>query len=89
MSTRVKKRSWSTLGWVGGGCWEEDVAPCLHRLSGSEDKVVQHVDVGVLAEDVGFSVMLEMTMIPPVGRSSLDKHSFNGRALQHRGRGRF
>lgn len=38
---------------------------------------MQHVDIRVLAEDVGFSVMLEMPMIPPVGRGSLRKQRFN------------
>lgn len=52
-------------------------ASCLNRLSGSNYKDAQHVDIRVLSEDVGFSMMLEMSMIPPVGRRSLKKQSFN------------
>lgn len=48
-------------------------ATCLHWLSGSQHKGMQHVDIRVLSEDVGLSVMLEMTVIPPVCRGSLKK----------------
>lgn len=52
-------------------------ATCLHWLGGSNYKDAQHVDIRVLSEDVGFGVMLEMAMIPPIGRSPLRKPSFN------------
>lgn len=48
---------------------------CLHRLFVSHHKDVQHVDVGVLAEDVGLGVMLEVSVVPPVCRGALRKHS--------------
>ena len=53
-------------------CFRKSVT-CLHWLSFSNYEDVQHVDIRVLTEDVGFSVMLEMPVIPPVGRRSLKK----------------
>lgn len=45
----------------------------LHRLFVSKHEQVQHVNVRVLEDDVGFSVVLEMSVIPPVGRGPLRK----------------
>lgn len=61
------------------GCfWKyQFCATCLHWLSVSNYEDVQHVDIRVLSEDVGFSVMLEMPMVPPVGGGSLREQRFN------------
>lgn len=32
---------------------------------------MQHVDIRILVEDVGLGMVLEVTMIPPVGRGAL------------------
>lgn len=32
---------------------------------------MQHLDIRVLVEDVGLGVMLEVAMVPPVGRGTL------------------
>ena len=32
---------------------------------------MQHVHIWVLVEDVGFGVVLEVAMVPPVGRGTL------------------
>lgn len=43
----------------------------FHRLRVTKYEHVQHVDVGVFFKNVGLCMMLEMSMVPPVGRSSL------------------
>lgn len=32
---------------------------------------MQHVHVGILVEDVGFGMVLEVAVVPPVGRGTL------------------
>lgn len=43
----------------------------LNGLPLAQDKHVQHVHVWILVEDVGFGMMLEVAMVPPVGRGTL------------------
>ena len=49
--------------------------PHLHRLRFPHHKDVQHVDVRVFAEDVGLGVVLEVSVVPPVSRSTLGDRS--------------
>ena len=43
----------------------------LHRLLVPKEEEVLHPDVRILVDDVGFGVMLEMTVVPPVGGGPL------------------
>lgn len=43
----------------------------LHRLDVSQYQCFKHVDVGVLADHIGFSMMLKVSMVPPVCRGPL------------------
>lgn len=43
----------------------------LEGLPLSKDKHVQALYVGVLVEDVGLRMVLEMSMVPPVGGGTL------------------
>lgn len=43
----------------------------LNRLRFAQDEHMQHVHIGVLVEDVGLGVMLEVAMVPPVGGGTL------------------
>ena len=43
----------------------------LNGLPLAQDKHVQHVHIWILVEDVGFGVVLEVAMVPPVGRGTL------------------
>ena len=43
----------------------------LSGLPLPQDKHMQHAHIRILVEDVGFDVVLEVTMVPPVGRATL------------------
>ena len=43
----------------------------LNGLPLAQDKHVQHVHIWILVEDVGFGMVLEVAMVPPVGRGTL------------------
>ena len=49
--------------------------PHLHRLDSPHHKDMQHVDIGVLAEDVRLGVVLEVSVVPPVSRSTLGRQN--------------
>lgn len=46
----------------------------LNRQDVSQDQYVQHVDVRVLSDHIGLSMVLKMAMIPPICRSPLYIH---------------
>lgn len=48
--------------------------PYLNRLCISKDKNMQHVHVWVFLEYVGLGMVLEVTMVPPVGRGTLGRY---------------
>jgi len=48
--------------------------PYLNRLTFAKDKNMQHVHIWVFLEYVGLSVMLEVTMVPPVCRGTLGRY---------------
>ena len=43
----------------------------LSGLPLAQDTHMQHVHIQILVEDVGFGVVLEVAMVPPVGRATL------------------
>lgn len=48
-----------------------DPSSYLNGLPFAQDKHMQHVHIRILVEDVGLGVMLEVTMVPPVGGGTL------------------
>lgn len=61
----------SIIEGARGGSHVNTVPSYLDGLPFAQDKHVQHVHVRILLEDVGLGVMLEVTVVPPVGGGSL------------------